>query len=67
MYKIVIKYMQDGGVEGHVLIFSLRNTKIATSCWTTINRRIVEPTKKILYVQWQRKSCIKTLGGVQSH
>ena len=32
MYKIVIKYTQDGGVEGHALIFSIQNTKIATSC-----------------------------------
>ena len=32
MYKLVVKYMQDGGVEGPALLFSLWNTKIATSC-----------------------------------
>ena len=38
--------VQDGGVEGRVLISSCESTKIATSCWTAINRRTLEPTKK---------------------
>ena len=36
----------DDRVEGCVLIFSCENTQIATSCWITINRRMLEPTKK---------------------
>lgn len=38
-------YFQDGGEEGHALIFCC-NTKIATGCWTSIDRRMLEPTKK---------------------
>ena len=37
---------QGGGVEGHVLIFSCENSKITTHCWTTIDRRMLDPTKK---------------------
>ena len=37
--------VQDGRVEGCALIFC-ENTKITTSCWTTIIRRMLEPTKK---------------------
>ena len=38
--------VQDGGVEGCGLIFC-ETTKIATSCWTTIDRRKTgEPAKK---------------------
>ena len=38
---------QDGGVEGHALIFSCENSKkIATNHQTTIDRRMVDPTKK---------------------
>ena len=45
-----------GRLEGHELIFFCKDTKIATSCWTTINRRMLEPTKKkISHVQ--RRSC----------
>ena len=29
-----------------VLIFSCKNTKITTSCWTTIDRKLLGPTKK---------------------
>ena len=38
--------VQDGGVEGHGLSSSCKNTKAATSCWITTNRRMLEPTKK---------------------
>ena len=38
--------VQDGGVEGHALISFCERTKITTSCWTIINRRMLEPTKK---------------------
>ena len=38
--------VQDGRVEGHALISSCKSIKIATSYWTTINRRMLEPIKK---------------------
>ena len=38
--------VQDGGVEGHVLVSSCESSKIATSCVTTIYRRTLEPTAK---------------------
>ena len=37
---------EDGGVEGHALIYSCENSKITTLCWTTINRKMLDPTKK---------------------
>ena len=37
---------QDGGVEGCVLTFSCKNSEITTHCWTTIDRRLLDPTKK---------------------
>ena len=37
---------QDGGVEGRVLTFSCKNSKITTHCWTTIDRRLLDPTKE---------------------
>ena len=39
-------WSKDGGVEGLVLIFSCKNTKIATSWWKTIDRWMLEPTGK---------------------
>ena len=38
--------VHDGRVEGCAFISSCENTKITTSCWTTIARRMLEPTKK---------------------
>ena len=32
--------LQDEGAEGHALIFSYENSKIATNRWTTIDRRM---------------------------
>ena len=37
---------QDGGVEGRALTPSCENTRITTSCWTIINRKTLERTKK---------------------
>ena len=37
---------KNGGVEGHVIIFSLENSKITTCYWTTINRKMLDSTKK---------------------
>ena len=38
--------VQDGRAEGHAFISSSKSTKTAISCWTTVNRRTLEPTKK---------------------
>ena len=49
----------DGEVEGSELI-SWEDSKITNLCWTTIDRRMLDPTKKkkkkILYIQGQRRS-----------
>ena len=37
---------QDGGVEGHALTPSCENTRITTSCWTIIDRKTLELTRK---------------------
>ena len=38
--------VQNGGVEVCVLISSCESTKLATNCWTTVDRRTLERTKK---------------------
>ena len=40
------KLVQESGVDGHVLSSSWNSTEIATSSWTIIDRRTLEPTKK---------------------
>ena len=40
------KRNQDGGVEGRALTPSCGNTRITTSCWTIIDRKTLELTKK---------------------
>ena len=37
---------QDCGVEGRALTPSCENTRITTSCWTIIDRKTLELTKK---------------------
>ena len=37
---------EDGRVEGCALIFSFENFKITTRCWTIVDRRMLDPTKK---------------------
>ena len=37
---------QDGRVEGCALTPSCENTRITTSCWTNIDRKTLELTKK---------------------
>ena len=56
--------VQDGGVEGHGLSSSCKNTKAATSYWITTNRRMLEPTKKETPHPKTRSS--ETAGGVRS-
>ena len=60
--------IQDDGAEGHALIFC-ENSQITTRCWTTINRRMLDPTKKryptfkgILGTYWCPK---KMVGGAK--
>lgn len=45
--KHVLRLGRDGGEEGHVPITSSESTRVATSCWTTITRRSLEPPKKM--------------------
>ena len=66
MSALPLQLFQVCGV-GHAPIFSCRNTKIATSCWTTIDRRMLEPTKKRYpHDQGHRRSFNKIVGGEQS-
>ena len=37
---------KDSEVDGRVLIFSCKSSKIKTCCWTTFNRRMLDPIKK---------------------
>ena len=58
---------QDGRAEGGALIFSCENTKISTSCWITIDRRMSDPTKKRYLHPRAKENPKKTAGGAQSH
>ena len=42
---IPYRLVQDGGVEGHALPPSCKNTRITTNCWTIIKRKTLEFTK----------------------
>ena len=44
--RITVALNQDGGVHGRALTPSCENTKTTTSCWTIINRKTLELTKK---------------------
>ena len=45
--RLVKKWLvQDGRVEGHVLTPSCKSTGITTNCWTIIDRKTLELTKK---------------------
>ena len=57
----------DGRVERHMLIFSWENSKITTHCWTFVDRRMLDPTKKRAHVHGQRRSPNKMVGGAKSH
>ena len=50
-----------------VLIFSCKNSKITICCWTTIDRRMLDPTKKIPHIQGQRRSPSKMVEGEKLH
>ena len=57
----------DGGLEGHAVIFCCENSKIATCCWKTINRRMLDPTKKRPHIQGQKKCPRRTVGEAKAH
>ena len=40
------RLVQDGGIEGRALTPSCENTRITTNCWTIIDRKALELTKK---------------------
>ena len=44
--KKAAEWNQDGGVEGCALTPFHENTRITTSCWTIIDRKTLELTKK---------------------
>ena len=54
-------------VEGRALIFFCENSKITTHCWTIIDWRMLDPTKKKkkkkAHVQGQRRSPNMIVGG----
>ena len=41
-----LRLVQDGGVDGCALTPSCESTRITTNCWTIINRKTLELTKK---------------------
>ena len=60
-YEVII--FQNGSLEGYALNFSFKNTKITMTCLTTIDRRMLDPTKKIPRVQGQRRNPNNMVGG----
>ena len=60
--KQSIEGRQDGRVELE-LPSSHKNTKITTNCWTTIDKKDWNVSKKIFYIQRQRKSHNEMTGG----
>ena len=60
--------LQDAWTEGLALIFSFENFKIATCFWKTINRRMLDPTKKRYPTsKGKGEAPKKMVGGVKSH
>ena len=43
--------------------FFNKNTKITTNCWTTINKKVLEPTQKIPYIQRQKEATTRQWEG----
>ena len=58
--------LQDGEVEGHVLIFCCENSKITTCCWTLSTGECCIPPKKEPHIQGQRRSPSKRVEGAKS-
>ena len=64
--KIYWERNQDGRVEGRALTPSCENTRITTTCWTVIDRKTLELTKKHTPHPKQRRSHNETVGGAES-
>ena len=43
--------VKDGRVKGLVLIFSSDNLEIRTRCWTTVDKKMFDPTKKDIEIR----------------
>ena len=50
-----------------LIFFSCENSKTTTPCWTTVDWRMLDPTKKIPHVQGPRRSPSKMAVGVKLH
>ena len=59
-------WVQDGGIEGRVLTPSCESPRITTSCWTIIDRKTLELTKKDTPQPNKRRSHSEMVGGAQS-
>ena len=46
LLRTILTQNQDGGVEGRALTPSCENTRITTNCWTVIDRKTLELTKR---------------------
>ena len=52
-YKLIKQghNLENGGVEGCALIFTCEDSKTTTRCWTSISWRMLDPTKKNIYIK----------------
>ena len=65
--QLIIPKIADGGVNRCALIFSCKNSKITTRCWTTVNRIMLDLVKKKMpHIQGQRRSPSKAVGEAKS-
>ena len=65
--KYVAKVLEwDGEVEGSELIFSWEDSKITTLCWTTMDKRMLDPTKKKRYPISKGKEALTRLYKTQN-
>ena len=61
-----VSRLKSSGWPSRCALIFCQSTKITTSCWTTINRKTLEPTKKKdKLIQAQRRSCNRMVGGAQ--
>ena len=58
---------QDGGIEGCALTFSWENSKITTCCWTTIDRRMLDPINKRYPMSKNKGEAPETIGEMKLH
>ena len=62
--KFLPELAQDSRVEGCALTPFYKNTRITTNCWTTIHKKMLEPTKKdILHPKTKNKPQQDNSGG----